>query len=907
MNRLRSLYSRLFALFRRDRRDADLAAELESNLEFHIEDNLRAGMSPAEARRQALIKLGGLDQTKEAYRDRRTFAWLDHALRDISIALRVLAKDPRFSILAILGLGLGLGVSTAIFALINASATAGDRAAVQGPASYVGLYGAVNGRVGTEISYADYRYYQDRAASFRLMNAESGRFGFVLGASQGPSTLIQAEEIEGRFESENFLSALGLQPAFGRVFSKKEASSGRGVAVLNFRFWKNHFGSDAGILGKTIVLNAHPLTIIGVANAHFATLDLSDVYLPLELESVLTGSDMVHDPSERWLHLDARLEPSVTPSQAQVELNVLSSARLRSAPLPDNSAARQSESVVVSPGGDNPQKHKELLALAITAVTAVSMILLIACANLANILLARAVTRSREIGIRLALGATRARVISLLMTESLVLALSGAAVGFLFSNWLATALFAMIAASPGFAVQIDLREFIYAFALSVAAAVSFGLGPALAASKSNLSQALHSKGLAGTPRSDSQRIWAPRNVLVIVPLAVSLMLLMAAGAILRTIQQSDLYGPSFDTSRLTALRLDLNLQGYDEARTLQFQESLRERIATIPGVTSVALASNMPLANGLGSLQFVTADSAPASADVSARSDYNVISPDFFPTVGVAIQRGRNFTNADREGSPPVAIVSESLASRYWNKQDAIGKQIRFKRSTGPYFEVIGVVSDFEDPNGPLNSVRPTVYVPYGQESLLLAGIHTDTPAYQMQFLARTSGNPRGLEIAMRQVVLSQDSSLIVHTQTIQEILDTMSGPIRQISMLLSALGSLALIMASVGIYAIVSYSVSQRIKEIGIRVTLGASRRDVLAMVMHRTMKLIAWSIGVGMAGALALNRVSSSFLEGVGSLDLTTCVAVSCVLAFVTALATYMPARKALRVDPLVALRHE
>lgn len=888
---------------RRKRMLEELDADIRDHIERETQDNIERGMPPEEARYAATRKFGNVTRIKEETWEVWSFVWLEHLWQDIRFGLRVFAKDPRFSVLAVLGLGLGLGTSTAIFALINA--TMGNRAAVQDRAAYVGLYGSINGRAGYELSYAAYRYYQARATSFRFMNAESGRFGFVLGAPQASGALAGPEDISGRFESEDFLSVLGVQPALGRSFSTEEALGGSGVAVLDFRFWKNHFGGDEGILAKTIVLNAHPLTIIGIANANFGTVDTSDIYLPLGLEPALfPGRDMVHDPASLWLHLDARLQLDVTVRQAQAELDVLSRVLLQSKPITQQ---MEREGVFLSPGGDNPQKHKELVALAVAVMTAVSMILLIACTNLANILLARTVTRRREIGVRVSLGATRTRVISLLMTESLVLALAGGAMGLVFSHWLAGILVGMLGAPPGFTLEIDPREFVYAFALAIASAVSFGLRPALAATKVNLSQVLHSDGLTGTPRSKSHNIWAPRNMLVVIPLAISHMLLMGAGATLRAMQQHYLGGPFFDTSRLTGMRLELGLQGYGEARTRQFQESLRERIATMPAVTSVALASNMPLANGMASLPLVTEGSAAPSADLSPRTDYNVISPNFFSTVGISIRRGRNFTNEDREGTPPVAIVNQSLVGSYWNNQDPIGKRIRFGNGTCPYFEVVGVAPDFEDPSGPFNTVRPTVYVPYGQEATLLAGIQTGTPPYQMQFLVRTIGDPSGLKIALRQEVLARDPSLIIHIQTIQEMRDAMFGPIREVSVLLSALGGLALVMASVGIYAIMSFNVSQQTKEIGIRVALGAGRRDILVMVMQRTVKLIACGLAVGLAGALAVNRISSSVLSHLGSLDATTCASVSCLLAFVAVFASYIPARKGLRVDPVSAMRCE
>jgi predicted permease len=591
----------------------------------------------------------------------------------------------------------------------------------------------------------------------------------------------------------------------------------------------------------------------------------------------------------------------VTARQAQAELDVLCKAPRRS--RPENS---RDGGVFVSLGGANPEKQKELIALAVAVVSAVSMILLIACSNLANVLLARAVVRRREIGIRLSLGASRARVVSQLLTESMLLAVAGGALGLLFSHWLANTLFMLLSAAPGFELRVDPREVVYAIVLSLATAFAFGLAPALAATRSNLAQALHAEGLSGTPRSRGQRIWSPRNVLVIVPLAVSLMLLIGAGLTVRLVQRIYLGGPAFDSSRLIGMWFRLNLQGYDEARTRQFQENLRERMDIMPGVASVALASTMPLSNGIGWFPLLTEGSAITTGDSSPHTDYNVISPRFFETIGVPVVRGRAISVSDRESSPP-AMVNQVLARTYWKNEEPIGKRIRIATARSSFFEVIGVAPDLEDANGPFNTVRPTVYVPYGQEKLFFKGVRTETPPYQMQFLIRTSGDPARVKTALRREALAQDGSLRVHIQTVEEMLETMMGPMKTMSMLLSALGALAMVMASVGIYAIMAYAVGQRTREIGIRVALGARRQEILALVMRRTVMLIAWGVALGLVGALALNRIFSSVVADFGGLDSATCISVALLLGVVALLASYMPARKALRVDPAQVLRCE
>jgi len=495
-----------------------------------------------------------------------------------------------------------------------------------------------------------------------------------------------------------------------------------------------------------------------------------------------------------------------------------------------------------------------------------------------------------------------------LLTESMILALSGGMLGLLFSQWLAKALILMMNEPSGlaFALRMEPAVVAYAFLLSVATGLSFGLAPALAATRTNLSQALHARGLLRAVPSRPSRIWSTRNALVIVPLALSLMLLLGAGVALRRVQRRFVSGPTFEALHLVRAGFRLNMQSYDQQRTLQFQENLRQRIGGMPNVTSVALASAMPLSNGVGWFPLAV-EGVQARNPQSPHADYNAISPEFFETVGARIVRGRAFAPSDRESSPPVAMVNQELARRYWPDQEAIGKRVRLSESTGPYFEVIGVAPDMQDATSPYNSVYPIVYIAAAQSALFLKGMRTDPPYYQMQFLARTTGSPAALKVAIRQEAHATDSSLRIDVQTIEESREAQFGPVKTISMLLGALSALALLMASVGIYAILSYSVSQRTHEIGIRAALGAQRREILALVMQRTVALVAWGIVLGLGAAIVLTRIFARSFHKLGELDAVTCVTVCAVLGAFALLAGYLPARKALRVDPVQALRCE
>jgi predicted permease len=883
----------------RKRKDADFRAEIEAHLQLEADQLQAEGLNAGEADAAARKAFGSRTLAEERFYESGRWMLWDRMSRDIRFALRMFAKDPKFSILAVLGLGLGIAVSTAIFTLITASVKANE---VQGDAKlYVGLTRVINGRASGSFSYVEYGEFRDRASTLSAVTAESGREHFLMGHIYGG----EAEEVQGRFETGNFLAATGLHPALGRSFSAaEELEGGPPVALLNFRFWKGRFASDPGVLGKTVTLNSRALTIIGVADERHGVGDPSDFYLPLSLQPVLQSrGNWLHDSTQHWLMLDALLRPNVSVRQAQAEVDVLASA------LRQNSPANPGEGgVVLTPGGTNPEKRREMIALVVTVTIAVSMILLIACSNLASLLLARAVVRQREIGVRLSLGASRARLVSQLLTESIVLALIGGTLGLLFSHWLAKGLVVLMSA-PGAAFELKVEPLVvlYALVLSILTGLSFGLAPALAATRTNLSQALHAAGLSGAESAQSRRTWSVRNALVIVPLAMSLMLLLGAGVAVRQVQRTAVNAPAFDASHLVAASFRLNMQGYDQARTLQFQENLRQRIAGMPGVTSVALATTMPLSNGIGWFPLSVEGAHAVEGLASPHADYNVISAGFFETIGVRTVRGRGFAGNEREGAPPVAMVNQELARRYWPDEEPIGKRIRLGASAGPYFEVVGVAPDMQSTSNPYNSVRPTVYVPFAQGALFLKGLRTDPPPYQMQFLARTTAEPAALKAAIRQEAHATDATLRVETQTVEEWRDARLGPVKTASMLLSALSGLALLMASVGIYAILAYAVSQRTREIGIRTALGAQRREILALVMQRTMTMIAWGIALGLGGALALTRIFARSFAKVGELDAVTCLTVSVFLAVCAILASYLPARKALRVVPVQALRCE
>jgi len=854
----------------RRRKLDDFGAEIEAHLQLEADELRTEGHADAEhAARRAF---GNRAIAEERFYEAGRWMWFEQFVRDVRFAARVLLKDLRFSALAAVGLALGIGTSTAIFALINASLAENDE-----PASYVGISRVIDGRPRGVFSTEEFRRFRDQSTTLQSFDTSSGRVRLILGPLRPGG---DADETDARLVS-------GQQIILGRGFApEEERPGGSPVALVGSACWKARFAGDPTVLGRTVVLNAHTVTIVGVAKDRA---NLAEFYLPLGMRAVMRPGA---DPDEAWLMLGAQLRPGVSRPQAQAEMDVL----VRGLPKLE----RGHEGVLVSAGGSNPEKRREMIAV-VTAVTlAVSMILLIACSNLANLLLARAAARRREIGVRLSLGASRRRVVGQLLTESLLLALSGGALGILFSNWLARSLLLLANPGPGLVLDLhpDPRVVLYGIALSLTAGLSFGLAPALAATRTNLSEALH--GQVVKTKDPARPAGLGRNLLLVIPLAVSLMLLLGAGiAVRRALGKYDAR-PTFDAGRVVGMSLRLHMQGYDEARARQFQERLRVRITAMPQAVSVALATAMPLSNTVGWFR------TDIEGRPSVGSDYNAISPTFFQTLGAAVVRGRGFRAEDREGGAPVALVNEEFARRYWPGEESIGKRIRLTTGAA-FFAVVGVVPDLEDAAADFNSVRPTVYVPQSQAGLFLSGARPETPPFEMQLLVRAAGDPAVVKTALRQEARAADPQLRVTIQTVEEIIDSGLRPLQTVSMMLSALGGLALLMASVGIYAILAYAVSQRTREIGIRLALGARRGEIVGMIMRRTSALIAWGIAIGLGGALLLSRAMARSIAKLGHLDAVTCTTVSLLLAAVALTASYLPARKALGVDPAESLRSE
>ncbi len=908
------------------RKSEDFQAELDAHLALEADELRAEGARDAEA--AARRALGNRTSAEERFFEGtrvKIGSWMfgQHLIRDLRFATRVLRKEPKFSVLTILGLALGIAVSTALFTFASGVQDRGTGIRVQDqvrdPATYISI-DRTDAIFQADYSNSEYRSFQDHLTAgmerrvrsivtVDQITADSEPYGLVLSGPvlsgpvrSGPilsenalgAPSSEAEQALARFESANFLAVRGFHAELGRSFSDDEERVGAPVALLSHQLWQQRFGQDPGVLGQTILLNNHPATVVGVADARFHAADTHAVFLPLGMRTALINDgDWLHDPQKHWLMINARLRPGIALPQAQAAIQSLGSSFDETDPVSDKNLKRN----IAYQGILAPRMRRERDEIILGVDLGVSMILLIACSNLASLLLARATVRRRELGVRLSLGASRARLVCQLLTESLLLSTIGGLLGILFSTWLAKWVLTSFQTVSIATQPVDHGVLLYGLLLSLVTGFSFGLGPALAATKTNLARALHSEGLHSEGMASSLYTgWSRRNLLVILPLAASLMLLIGSALSTSGAASVGSVTTSFDASHVIGLTFRLKDQGYDDAKAAQFRQDLRDRISTLPGVASAALTDSSPLFGGSCQIQNpILPGGYPACHRVSS---------EFFETLGLRTLRGRPLLPSDRAGAPPVAVVSQSFAEKYFPDKEALGQRIQ--SAGGTFFDIVGVAADLTARGsvGPIPEF-PAVYIPAGQEK-------NTSPAQpaglaRTDILVRAKGDPAPVIAELRRAVRAADPSLWVGIQTIPEYFERMIGPARSTAFILSSLGALVLLMASVGIYALLAYSVSRRTREIGIRMALGARNREILALVMRRTIILIAWGIALGLAGALALGKILASLVLKTEPPDTLTCVEVAALLAAVSLLASYLPARKALRVNPVEALRCE
>jgi predicted permease len=889
MNAWRKLRSRFRALLRKEKIDAEMDEELRSHIELRTRANIEAGINPEEARFAALRQFGWTESIKEDCREQRGVRWLESLVQDIRYSARQLRKNPGFTTVAVLTLAFGIGANTVIFSLANLALFGSFPA--EKPRELVSVFfGDSRGQGTSNHSYADYADYRRETGDV---------LAGIAAFTPVPAHLLvgqQTERISVGLVSDNYFSVLGIRPLIGRAFSPDENQTpgSHPVAMIGEGLWRRQFAGDRNVTGKTIWLNNAAYTVVGVlpeSAARMVAVLKVEVFVPAMMQGVVAQSrDYLAERGNKEFMVVGRLQPGVTLAKAQSRFNVLATQLAKQYPESwlDRGSPRPLTVVAQSQSQLPFELRGYVVGFMALLLGVVGAVLLIACANIANFLLARATARRKEMAVRLALGASRRRIIRQLLTESLLLSIGGGAAGLLVAYWAADLLAAFV---PNLGVPLalnlsmDSRVLAFNLAVTLGTTVTFGLAPALQASRPELVQGLREGEGALAP---GWRRFSLRNVLVVGQVATSLVLLLCAGTFLRSLGKLHSIDLGFEPENVALLSVDLGLQGYAPEKSRVFYEQAMERLQRLPGVVAVAAARRVPLGASKVGRQFV-----PEGHEKSSFG-FNLVGPHYFETMEIPIQGGRSFTAEDREGAPRTAIVNHVFAERFWPGQSPLGKRL-FENGNSP-LEIVGVckASKYDS----LSEGRVAfVYLPLLQNY---------KPS--LTFHVRTRSAPATLLHNFQQELLALDPTLAVFDlKTMNEHLATSMLPIRVGATLLGIFGALALALATLGLYGVMSYAVTRRTREIGIRMALGARRNDVLRLIVRQGMKLTFAGVFVGLVLGSGLTAVIASQLFGVSAADVVTLTGMSLALTIVALLACWLPARRAARVDPMVALRHE
>ena len=896
-----SLWHRLLAIVRRRRLDRDLDEELAFHLAMREADCLTDGLTADAAREEARRRFGNVTHLKEQTRDMWTFPSFEGFRQDIRYAFRTLRKSPGFTFVAMFALAVGIGGNTAIFSLVDAIRV--SALPYPDPDRLVQLWGNVQ-RARLERRGASYPDYLD-------WRAQSNSFVDIAAVDSQSMTFVGSDEperIQTEFVAAPYFSLLGVSPARGRVFEASEdvvAKPGL-VVVLSDGFWKRRFGADPQIIGRTLTLCCAPrqYTVVGVMAPGFRGLsDAAELWVPF---AIYASPNTMADRGSRGFVALARLKPGVTLAAAQRELDAISRRLEQAYPNTNEKRAVEISPLAVELFGN-------LRPALLTLMAAVAFVLLITCANVANLLIARSETRRREIAVRTALGAGRGRLLRQLVTESCVLTMLGAAVGLVFARVAVSTLIAQSPVTfPSFATpDLDVRVALFTVAVSLACGLLVGLVPGLQAQSPDLSNALKESARSSGGRQ-SQRV---RSALVIAEVSLAVVLLVGAGLMIRSVRNLAGLDPGFDPRSVLTLHASIPRTSPSPtapavsatpaapsppSRPVVEGRVLIERLRAIPGVTAAALGSDLPLDSGGGSATFYTTDGQPpANAQNMPRIYVHRVTPDFFATLRIPFLNGRTFTDAEISPTSPAVIVSANVASRFWPGQDPIGKRLKFggsPASTNPWMLIVGVVGEVKYRGLPQNpTADPDIYLPFTDRNSLVG------------LVLRTTAPPSSLIATVRAAIRAADSSIpLYNIATMDEQVSGQTSRSRFTMWLMGVFAACALMLAVVGIYGVMSYLVSQRTREIGIRLALGATGQDILRLVVGNGARLIGAGIAIGIAGSFALQRLVSSLLFGVTAADAAAGFAVA-ILAAVAVLACYLPALRATRVSPLNALRSE
>jgi putative ABC transport system permease protein len=864
-----------------------LEEELEKELRFHLDqhtaDLIAQGFDPEEARRRARLALGGPEQVKEHCRDARGTRWLDDLLQDLRYGARMLMKNPGFAFVAIITVAAGIATNTTIFSVADALILRPFRFPNQERLVMVWERSIAQGGFDHGLAApGNFNDWREQSQSFERLIAIDQR-AFDLTGSHQP------EQFGGYGVSADFFDALGVKAAIGRTFLPGEDEPGRDhVVVLKHSLWERRFDADPNIVGRTLTLNSKTFTVIGVMPPDFNfPVNGGEMWSPLAFDDKTKLERGDHN-----LRAMGLLKPGVSIAQANADLDSVSRRAQRL--FPETNAGRSAS--VLSVNEDFARGSKMYV---IPLIGTVAFVLLIACANVANMLFSRAFGRRKEIAVRLALGASRWRLVRQLLTESLLLAFAGGVIGLLLSAW---AVVLMRDAFPeDYAILIpgsnhfgiNRTVLLFTLMISMLTSVVFGLMPALQASKPNLNETLKEGVKGASSASSRQRL---RGALVVAEVALSLVLLIGAGLMIHSFVAMLRDDIGFNPQSVLSFRLWLPEARYSEAQRRGFFDQLLRRLETLPGVEAAGATNLLPMSNNFINTSVEIVGRPPFEKGKEPYADYRIVTPGYFRAIAMSLRRGRGFTADDNEQSTRVVIINETFARRFFPNQDPIGRQIAHSGRSDKPMEVIGVVGDVKDTD--LDAVfRPGFYLPYAQEPWSGVGV-----------VLRAATEPTALAGAARDEVMKLDPVLPVNDiKTVERMIHSRSSPKRFMTAMMSVFAAIALLLAGVGLYAVMAYAVSQRTHEIGIRLALGARSGDIMRLVTGQGLKLTLAGLALGMAGAFALTRVMEPLLYGVAPTDPLTFILISLALSGAALLACWIPARRATKVDPMIALRCE
>ncbi len=887
------ILSRLSSLWRnlvnKDRVEHELTEEVQAYLEMLAETKIAEGLDPAEARRVAFIEMGGVEQIKESVREVRMGQTINTMWQDLRYGARILLTKPGFTIIAVITLALGIGANTTIFSVINSLLLKplpfpeAERlvllweSQVNDPESW---------NIVSAPNFEDWQRQNDVFASIAMFDSAGNGYNLAGGG--------EPERVSGVRVSSSFFEVLGVKPRIGRTFLPDEETPGKHqVVVISDGLWHSRYAADPDLLGKTIKMDGEDFTVIGVMPPEFEFQFWSE---PRQLWVPVVYTEGDRERGSHSFIVIARLKPRVTMEQARAQMNTIGLSLAEQYPK-DNAG----KSVTVeSMGGFGLEDQRMML---LTLLSVAGFVLLIACVNVANLLMARGAMRQRELAIRSALGASRARMVRQLLTESLLLAFAGGLSGILVAIWSSRLLLEVL---PGNLrsvpfrslndITIDFKVLAFTWGITCLTGIIFGLAPALIFSKRNVNESLQ-EGSRGTTAGGGARL---RQGLVILEVALALVVLTGAGLMIQSMMRLLNVEPGLNPTNLLAMSMSLPQENlyYGPPTHPQFAHELQEQVGSIPGVIAVSAISHLPIGGGYAGRGFVIEGRPDPGEEDQPSARYSITCPNYFQTMEIPLVGGREFTEQDSQNAPGVIVINETLARRYWPDEDPIGKRIKIGGfdSDAPWLTIVGIAQDVRQ-SGLDQPSRPQFFRPYNQAAWPV-----------MTIVVRTTSSPAPLIKPIKQALLRIEPDRAVSgIRTMDEVLSNSLAPHRFPMLLLLAFSFVALTLAAVGISGVVSFSVSQRTREIGIRIALGARRGDVLRLVLNRSMGAAIIGVGLGLVGSFALTRFLTGLLFEVKPMDPIVLGAVTVILTVVAFVSCYLPARRAMKVDPIIALRCE